>query len=83
MQNWLAIKKLLIALALVGLLLAPTVIDAQEETPAEETPAAEEAAPPPGLGTLVLLIGLGAVAAVGGRLWLRDHYQGEESSTSG
>jgi hypothetical protein len=82
MQNWLAIKKLLIALALMGLLLAPLAVYAQEETPTEETATAEEAAPPPGLGTLVLLIGLGAVAAVGGRLWLRDNYQSDGGSTS-
>jgi hypothetical protein len=77
MQIRLAIKKLLVLLLLSALLLAPLAAYAQEEV--GEAPAAEEAAPPPGLGTLVLLIGLGAVALVGGRIWLRDNYTGDSN----
>ncbi len=60
---------LLLALALCGLLTAAPLA-AQE---AEASAAAE--ATPPGISTLVLLMGLGAVVVVGG-IWLaRDNFK--------
>jgi hypothetical protein len=79
MHKWLNMKKLLAAVLLIALLLAPIAVYAQEEAPAE-TPATEQTSAPRGLGTLVLLIGLGALAVVGGRIWLRDRPDTETGS---
>jgi hypothetical protein len=69
-----ALINLFTLLVLITLLVTP--VYAQDETSAGDTPATAQAAPP-GLGTLVLLVGIGALAIVGGRMWLRDHYKGD------
>ncbi len=81
MQKGANVKKLLATVCLIAVLLTPLAVYAQEET-AAETPAAEQTSAPPGLGTLMLLVGIGALAIVGGRIWLRDNYKPDTEAKS-
>jgi hypothetical protein len=83
MRKRLVIQKLIVFVVLIAMLLAPMLALAQEDT----APTTEEAATVPetsttGLTILILLVGLGALALVAGRFWLRDVYEGE-TTTSG
>ncbi len=81
MQTRLAFRMLLVLVVLTVILLTPLAAYAQEEgTQAVEETAQE--APTAGLTILILLVGLGAVALVAGRVWLRDNYP-DDSATSG
>jgi hypothetical protein len=66
------VKKMLVVILLAAMLLAPMATYAQEDA-ATETPAAEQTSAPSGLGTLMLLVGVGALAIVGGAMLARDN----------
>ena len=66
------LKRLILTLLLCSVLLAPAV--AEDDT---HTEALAEAAAP-GLGTLVLVVGMVTVIVVGGGLWARDNFTGFE-----
>jgi len=69
-------KKFMFSLMLVGLLLTPVGIYAQDTAtqPASET-AATEQQPPSGLASLVLLVGVGVVILAGGYLIAMETYR--------
>lgn len=73
---------LLLAVLVLSLALAASPLLAAEATPEPAAPAATEAAPlddatAQGTTTLILLIGLGAVLAVGGLALLRERYEND------
>lgn len=82
MRKSLDVRKLLVLALLFVALFTPVTTYAQEEAAAGEPAVAEEAAPPPGLGTLMLLIGVGAVALVGGAMMARDSFKGDSDMQS-
>jgi hypothetical protein len=81
MRKRVILSKLMILVVLIATLLNPILAAAQEEVaqaPAEAETA--QAAPTAGLTILILLVGLGAVALVGARMWLRDSYEGDSNT---
>lgn len=76
------LQTLVLALVLCGLLLVLPVALAADDEPVETTAVAAEAdtAPvAPGTGTLIFLVGLGAVTLVGGAMWARDNFTPDEN----
>jgi hypothetical protein len=82
MQKGLNVKKLLVLVIVIAVLIAPVVAYAQDAAPTDEAPVSQTAATPEGLGTFVLLVGLAALAIVGGRIWFRDRYSSETETKS-
>jgi hypothetical protein len=68
--NW---KTLFLLLVIGGVLLAVTPALAQTEAAAESSTTNEA---PSGLGTLMLVLGTGAVIIVGGAMWARERFTG-------
>ena len=75
-----ALKRLTMAVLLSGLLLLETAtMMAQEATPAAEATAASQ---PQGIGTLVFLLGIGAIIIVGGAIMARESFKSDGSERS-
>jgi hypothetical protein len=66
-------KRLILLLAVVAILLAVLPASAQDDAAAQSDAASEG---PSGLGTLMLLLGVGAVVIVGGWFWYRERHTG-------
>lgn len=68
------LKKALILVLLCAMLLTVASATFAQEAPNAETPTSSTEAPA-GLGTLVLLMGLGAVVLVGGVMVARENFK--------
>jgi hypothetical protein len=78
MGKQMKLKRAAAALALCLMLLTASLAFAQETAPASGESAASDSAP--GITTLVVLLGVGAIIVVGGAMLARDNFREESDS---